>query len=1345
MPCAFYSQQTLEQTFNRLQAIIDDDDIEEMDIKWNLSLLSMRADRFWKKIGKKITIQGSDITKESRQKEERESYKKDPKVEEPAPKAMIAIYDKEEVPTEYALMANSSSSSDNEVKKEKESTDFKIENFENALKDLDRLLESQKLDKDKKGVGFIEYCDVPPPPAQVYLPPKKDLSWMGLPEFVDDIDNTDDKGYWDSGCSRHMTRNISYFSEYEPFNRGYVSFGNEREKITGKDFKLVDDKHVLLRTPRQKNMYTINLKNVVPHKNLTCLIANASVDKSMLWHRRESSIRLLDETSRILRNFITEIENLKDLNVKIIRSDNRGEFRNKETDEFCSRKGIKREFSNARTPQQNGVAERRNKTLIKAARTMLADAKLPVTFWAEEVNTACYVQNKEQEEVNRDKEVPESSGNSNLTASTKVSFNDSFELTSSSTVETEVSTVCTPVPTGSLSVPLEEGIDYKEVFVPVARIEAIRLFLAYASYMGFLVYQKDVKSAFLYGTIDEEVNVMQPHGFQDPEFPHRVYKDGIGKDAEVHLYRSMIGSLMYLTTSRPDVMFVVCAYARHQVTPKECHLYVFKRIFRYLKGHLKLGLWYPKESPFDLVAYSDSDYGGANQDRESTTRGCQFLGRRGTIRIFRSKVPSPRADKTAFPTGDVRYREAFPTVTRLDVGQGRENIVKTFAIPHEASPRVTSLGGGEEDAPNTRGMDQGEDLLVGDTVKDNDKSADKGSDSTDEMANVLGTLGAANILASGGLRLVFTTASLSVATAGIVVSPAVATASESFPTAAIFTLLPSKEKVLEQMSAQLARDLEAKFAQEDQIIREQAKRDSEIARIHAERELEMMIIELDRSNEIVVKYLSEYEQAKTGLSHDEKIKEKFIPVWEKMQDFVPMNSKLESERLKRPRIQLGKESFKKLKTAEVSELVPVEEVYIEALQVKYPIIDWEIYSEGLRKYWKIIRVGNHTEVYQIFNDMLKKFDRENLDRLWSLVKETCSIIEEIWLGLILYRTHWTIKGVLRLSVTTAGNYVVVVTRLDIFSTLWIKRWHYNLTLAESKFKTPMLDHQDKHMTKAQGAFLVKIRDNTFNGIIGENMFEHINRFLEVVGPIKINGVSHDRFRLSIFPISLVEIEAKEDDDPDNNADIFKIEGNLFNYETPLCKPFNDFNYLLKINRDLFTFDIQGIRTYEEYELNNTMTRDLEEPSLDNRVPYQLCDHICEPYRFKNGIAKWPTCSSDIDGFSNGGELRGMVQVESMTYFQDHKWYVELSNGKLKEETLMHKTKVKESRGNATPSVMKFYAWRFEMMKYSFNADEEYIAIKESEYLNHLRDNLAAYRELLCVIDEGWVMATHDDK
>ncbi|GJU38919.1 putative ribonuclease H-like domain-containing protein [Tanacetum coccineum] len=247
----------------------------------------------------------------------------------------------------------------------------------------------------------------------------------------------------------------------------------------------------------------------------------------------------------------------------------------------------------------------------------------------------------------------------------------------------------------------EEGIDYEEVFAPMARIEAIRLFLAYASFMGFLVYQMDVKSALLYGTIEEEVYVTQPPGFKDPDHPDKVYKvvkalyglhqaprackkgdillvqvyvddiifgstnndlcTGFEKlmkdkfqmssireftfilglqvqqkedvdlekplvkygdvyDVDIHLYRSMIGSLMYLTASRPYIMFAVCACARFQVTPKILHLLDVKRIFRYLKGKPTLGLWYSRDSPFELVAYTDSDYAGATQDRNSTTR-----------------------------------------------------------------------------------------------------------------------------------------------------------------------------------------------------------------------------------------------------------------------------------------------------------------------------------------------------------------------------------------------------------------------------------------------------------------------------------------------------------------------------------------------------------------------------------------------------------------------------------------------------------------------------------------------------------------------------------------------------
>ncbi|GKE96669.1 putative ribonuclease H-like domain-containing protein, partial [Tanacetum coccineum] len=105
-------------------------------------------------------------------------------------------------------------------------------------------------------------------------------------------------------------------------------------------------------------------------------------------------------------------------------------------------------------------------------------------------------------------------------------------------------------------------------------------------------------------------------------------RDEEADEVDVHLYRSMIGSLMYLTASRPDIMFAVCACSRFQVTPKTSHLNAVKRIFKYLKGKPNLGLWYPKESSFDLEAFSDSDYARANLDRKSTTGDCQFLGSR---------------------------------------------------------------------------------------------------------------------------------------------------------------------------------------------------------------------------------------------------------------------------------------------------------------------------------------------------------------------------------------------------------------------------------------------------------------------------------------------------------------------------------------------------------------------------------------------------------------------------------------------------------------------------------------------------------------------------------------------
>nr|GEY55075.1 hypothetical protein [Tanacetum cinerariifolium] len=236
----------------------------------------------------------------------------------------------------------------------------------------------------------------------------------------------------------------------------------------------------------------------------------------------------------------------------------------------------------------NGVAEWKNRTLIKAAKTMLVDSKLPTTFWAEAVNTACYVLNRALVIKPHNKTPYElihgrpplidfmKPFGCPVTILNTKNYLGKFDEKADEGFFVGYSVEHTQ----------EEGIDYDEVLGPVARIEAIRLFLAYASFKDFVVYQMDVKSAFLYGKIEEEIasTLMEPN--------KALVKNAEAKDVDVYLYKSMIGSLMYLTASRPGIRFAVCACARFQVTPKTSHLHAVKRIFRYLKGQPKLGLWF---------------------------------------------------------------------------------------------------------------------------------------------------------------------------------------------------------------------------------------------------------------------------------------------------------------------------------------------------------------------------------------------------------------------------------------------------------------------------------------------------------------------------------------------------------------------------------------------------------------------------------------------------------------------------------------------------------------------------------------------------------------------------------
>nr|GEW56583.1 hypothetical protein [Tanacetum cinerariifolium] len=445
-------------------------------------------------------------------------------------------------------------------------------------------------------------------------------------------------------------------------------------------------------------------------------------------------LRSKDETPKVLIDFLSLTQRGIYAQVRIVRTDKGTKFLNKTLYVYFASEGILHQTSVTRTPKQNGVVERRNRTLVEAARTMLSASKVPLFFWAEAIATACFTQNRystqsrayrvfnmrtraivETIHVNFDelpqmasdhvvlkssaKTTPDASNQCQQqhttplnnqttheptcqvpiqapTVTSTENINQAEMIEENAEVENDefINIFCTLIQDRGETLsrheelhqfdrldvwelvdrPLckniinmkwlwknkrdkentvirnksrlvakgyaqKEGVDFEESFAPVARLEAVRLFIAYVAHKYFTVSQMDVKTSFLYDPLKEEVvGTLMATKHLDANLS--------GTLVDQMKYQSMVRALMYLTTSRPDIMHATCYCARYQAKPTEKHLTAVKRIFRFLKDTIHIGLWYPKDTRFELTAFLDSNYAGCLNSRKSTSGGIQFLG-----------------------------------------------------------------------------------------------------------------------------------------------------------------------------------------------------------------------------------------------------------------------------------------------------------------------------------------------------------------------------------------------------------------------------------------------------------------------------------------------------------------------------------------------------------------------------------------------------------------------------------------------------------------------------------------------------------------------------------------------
>nr|GEX78103.1 copia protein [Tanacetum cinerariifolium] len=348
---------------------------------------------------------------------------------------------------------------------------------------------------------------------------------------------------------------------------------------------------------RGTDLYSITLQDT-NSPNPICLMAKAISSQAWLWHPSINGKRYMlvivddysrytwtyflrsnDETPEVHIDFLRLVQRGLKAQVRVVRTDKGTKFLNQTLHAYFAAEGIQHQTSVARTPEQNGVVERRNRTLVEAARTMLSAAKVPLFFWAEAIATASFTQNR------------------------------------------------------SLGIPRHEKTPYHIINdrkPPAFAYQEHRRPISLHQREGIQIHQSPRGIFINQAKYAQEILVKHGmtscDGIGTPMATKHLDADLSGTPVDQTKYRSKVGALMYLTASRPDIMHATCYCARYQAQSTEKHLTAVKQIFRYLKDTIHMGLWYPKDTGFELTAFSDSDHAGCLDSRKSTSGGIQFLG-----------------------------------------------------------------------------------------------------------------------------------------------------------------------------------------------------------------------------------------------------------------------------------------------------------------------------------------------------------------------------------------------------------------------------------------------------------------------------------------------------------------------------------------------------------------------------------------------------------------------------------------------------------------------------------------------------------------------------------------------